>query len=303
MDDATKKMLVSIAAPIIRKGLISAGSALTAHGLMSSNYTEAFVSLGLALAGAAWSFWNDYGRAIVLSQLEVLKAKSLAQATKLQQHNIAGPDAQAVAAASAKSPDMATLSIEEVKKTAATLPAAVAGATALLALFFVALTVAGPALAQGRPDDLPRAPAARPGFKPIGPIGRTVEKATESDDDPSAEDLLTKLDAAALSDAQYALKIAKAADSKLIIACLEAAVARIEARQAALKDTDVPPDPALITKAVRIMIAYEAFQPESPLMIACAPLNNKVKMSTRQIIGQIFTGGAGLAKVFAGGFF
>ncbi len=55
MDDATKKMLVSIAAPIIRKGLISAGSALTAHGLMSSNYTEAFVSLGLALAGAACS--------------------------------------------------------------------------------------------------------------------------------------------------------------------------------------------------------------------------------------------------------
>lgn len=149
MDDATKKMLVNIVAPILRKGLLSAGSALTAHGLMSSNYTEAFVALGMALAGGAWSFWNDYGRAIVLAQLEVLKAKSLAQAAKLQAHDIAPPDAQAVAAASAKSPDMATLSVEDVKKACATLPAAVAGTTALLALFFVAL-LAAPAFAQAK---------------------------------------------------------------------------------------------------------------------------------------------------------
>lgn len=150
MDDATKKMLVTVVGPILRKGLISLGSALATHGILASNQTETFVSVGMALVGIGWSFWNDYGRAIVLSQLEVLKAKSLAQAAKLQAHDIAPPDAQAVAAASAKSPDMATLSVEEVKKASATLPAAVAGTTAVLALLFIALTLANPALAQGR---------------------------------------------------------------------------------------------------------------------------------------------------------
>lgn len=148
MDDATKKMLVTIVAPIVRKGLITAGSALATHGILASNQTETFVSVGMAVAGLGWSFWNDYGRAIVLSQLEVLKAKSLAQAAKLQAHDIAPPDAAAVAAASAKSPDMATLTVEEVRKAAATLPPAVAGAVAMLALFFLTMALATPAVAQ-----------------------------------------------------------------------------------------------------------------------------------------------------------
>lgn len=187
MDDATKKMMVTIAAPILRKGLITFGSALTTHGILASNQIETFVSLGMAVAGLLWSFWNDYGRAIVLSQLEVLKAKSLAQAAKLQAHDIAPPDAAAVAAASAKSPDMATLSIEEVKKAAATLPAAVAGTTAVIALLFIAMAVTSPALAQARRPVLT-------GNVPADIANAKAQKQADSDEPFACDvDLFTKL--------------------------------------------------------------------------------------------------------------
>lgn len=170
MDEATKKLVMGIASGFLRKAAIGISGALTTHGIaVSGSFTETFVAAGIGLGVWAYSSYGDYVRVIVHSQLEVLKAKSLAQAAKLQAHNIAPPDAAAVAAASAKSPDMATLSVEQVKAASATLPAAVAGAVAALALFFLALTLATPALAQ-RADDLPRAapsPRSAPGFKPV----------------------------------------------------------------------------------------------------------------------------------------
>ena len=102
MDDTTKTMMLTLASGIIKKGLITLGTAAATHGIISSNQTETFVAVGLALAGAGWSFWNDYGKAIVLSQLEVLKARSLASAKKIQE---AGLKSVTVAEIAAQSPD------------------------------------------------------------------------------------------------------------------------------------------------------------------------------------------------------
>lgn len=91
MDDSTQKVMLGITVSILRKVLTVGGASLATHGLINSNQTEMFVSGGLAVAGLAWSFWKDYGQAIVLSHLDVLKAKSLAQAAALQVHNIPPP--------------------------------------------------------------------------------------------------------------------------------------------------------------------------------------------------------------------
>ena len=98
MDDSTKTMMLTLASGVIKKGLITLGATAATHGIISANQTETFVAVGMFAVGAAWSFWNDYGRAIVLSKLEVLKAQSLAQAAKLKTAGVAAPSATEIAA-------------------------------------------------------------------------------------------------------------------------------------------------------------------------------------------------------------
>lgn len=148
MDDSTKTMMLTIATGIIKKGLLVAGTGLASHGLINSNRTETFVSIGMVVIGAGWSFWNDYGRAIVLSQLEVLKAKSLAQAAKLKDNGIKPVTVSEIAA------QHDTLSTADVTKTIATLPADVhatvakAAAAALALLILGSLAFPQPSIAQ-----------------------------------------------------------------------------------------------------------------------------------------------------------
>ena len=98
MDDSTKTMMLTLASGVIKKGLITLGATAVTHGIIASNQTETFVAAGMFLVGAGWSFWNDYGKAIVLSKLEVLKAQSLAQAAKLRNAGIAAPTVTEIAA-------------------------------------------------------------------------------------------------------------------------------------------------------------------------------------------------------------
>lgn len=119
MDDKTKTMVLTLATGVIKKGLLVVGTSLAGHGIINSSQTETVVSVGMVLVGLAWSFWNDYGKAIVLSQLEVLKAKSLAQAAKLSQAGIAPVTTSQIADQSK------TLTPDEVAKTVATLPPAI----------------------------------------------------------------------------------------------------------------------------------------------------------------------------------
>lgn len=119
MDDKTQTILLTVAAGIAKKGLVTLGSIAATHGVINSNQTETFVSAGMVLVGLGWSLWNDYGRAIVMSQLEVLKAKSLAQAASLK---AAGQPPVTSSQIAAQSP---TLTPDQVVKTIATLPAAI----------------------------------------------------------------------------------------------------------------------------------------------------------------------------------
>ena len=119
MDDKTKTMMLTLAASVAKNGLMALGSAAAAHGIINGSQTETFVAIGMATLGGAGSFWNSYGRAIVVSQLEVLKAKSLAQAAKLNQAGLPQVTVSQIAAQSL------TLQPAEVAKTIATLPAAI----------------------------------------------------------------------------------------------------------------------------------------------------------------------------------
>lgn len=119
MDDATKTMALTLITGVVKKAAIVAGTTLATHGWISGNNTETFVSLAVAGVPLAISLWQDYGKAIVLSQLAVLKAKSLAQAAKLQD---AGLPPVTTAQIAVQSP---TLTPDQVTKTIATLPPAI----------------------------------------------------------------------------------------------------------------------------------------------------------------------------------
>lgn len=148
MDDKTKTMMLTMATGVIKKGLLTLGASLTAHGVIAGNQVETFAAIGMVVVSAGWSFYQDYGKAILISQLEVLKAKSLAQAQKMTQAGVTPVTASQIAN---QSP---TLTPAEVTKTVATLPeviqanvkaAAVVAVLVLGALF----ALPGDAAAQG----------------------------------------------------------------------------------------------------------------------------------------------------------
>lgn len=117
MDDATKTMIQTLAVGAIKKALIAGGSIAAAHGLTTGVSTEAYSGIAIAVVSAGWSFWNDYGSVIFHSQMEVLKARSLASAAKIKS---AGLPSVTVAEIAAQSPK---LTADSVTKIAATLPA------------------------------------------------------------------------------------------------------------------------------------------------------------------------------------
>lgn len=182
MDDKTKTMMLTLAAGVIKKGLITLGATAATHGFIASNQTETFVAIGMTLVGLGWSFWNDYGKAIVLSKLEVLKAKSLAQAASMKNAGVPPVTINQIAAQSQ------TMGPAEVEKVVATLPAAIqnnvkAGLVAVLLIGGLVASL-GDAKAQGGikvrvPDALKFNQAAAvpaPAPKPAAATGDPLSK-------------------------------------------------------------------------------------------------------------------------------
>jgi hypothetical protein len=127
MDDATKNMIMSLAAGAVKKVLISGGALLAGHGIAVGFSTAEYAGASVAIVAAGYSFWNDYGRAIITSQVEVLKARSLAAAKKIQDARLPPVTVSEIAA---QSP---TLTEAQVTKVSATLPPAVAASVVPLA--------------------------------------------------------------------------------------------------------------------------------------------------------------------------
>lgn len=196
MDDSTKKAIASVGAGIMQKILMGQAAGLVAHGMLSANYTEVYVSVGMALVGAAWSLWEDFGQPILLSQLEVLKAKSLAQAAKMRDAGVPPITVNQIAAASP------TLTAAGVTKAIATLPQAVqdnvakVAAVILFAIFVIGAGSTQPASAQGRKTLIPTPSSAPAICDPLNliPGCRPSSSAPATDSDqPCDITILTKL--------------------------------------------------------------------------------------------------------------
>lgn len=283
MDDTTRKMLLTLGAGLLKKGGITLGTAWATHGWISGNDVELVGAGAVALGSAAYSFWNDYGKAIVLSQLDVLKAKSLAQADQARK---AGLPPVTVDAIADKSP---TLTSTDVAKVVAKL---------LIAAFVLTLFLAGdPAMAQAPKltgnivnDIRARAP---------------VSSAATSDRVSTAlSDIIGALDAKLLPDLQYALKLANASGSRVTAPCYQAWIDIITVRQKAVTDDQgnpLPmPDPALISNFEKVVELRNALQPDSDFMIKCSPVASMVKKDITGFIGLVISGGAGLATLVPG---
>ena len=149
MDDATKKILLTLGTGLLKKGGLAIGMVAATHGWIGGNQVELFGSSAVALGIAGYSFWNDYGKAIVLSQLEVLKAKSLAQAEALHNAGLPRVTVSDIAAQSR------TMTPTDVAKAVATLPVenqATVKVAALVAVLLAGLLVfSGDARAQDDP--------------------------------------------------------------------------------------------------------------------------------------------------------
>lgn len=291
MDDKTKTMMLTLASGIIKKGLLVAGTGLASHGVISSSQTEIFVSIGMVLVGASWSFWNDYGKAIVLSQLEVLKAKSLAQAAQARSAGLPPVSTDQIAA---QSP---TLTPAEVAKTVATLPASIQANVikVIVAAVLLAGLFAGDAHAQGIK------------LKPLtGNLGNDlgITRPTGQAGAGTLQNILGALDDKLLPDLQYAKKLADASNSRVTAPCYQAWIDIIVTRQKAVVGPDAQPldlpNPRLITDFEKAVELRNALQPDSPFMIACSPVASMVRKDITGFIGAILAGGAGLATLVPG---
>jgi hypothetical protein len=284
MDDKTKTVMLTLATGVIKKGLIVAGTGLASHGVISSSQTEMFVAAGMGLVGLGWSFWNDYGKAILISKLEVLKAKSLAQAAKLQQNSIPPVTTRDIAN---QSP---TLTPTEVAKTVATLPEEIQANVAkvvVAALLLGLLAFPGDASAQVKP---------RVNLDPLGLV-----QPRDTGGGGTLNNILGALDDKLLPDLIYAKKLADAAGSNVTAPCWQAWITIIQKRKEAVTNADGSPmdlpQPRLITDFEKAIELRNALQPDSEFMLRCSPVANMIKQDMIAFIGKILAGGAGLAAL------
>lgn len=112
----------AIATGAATHGLINGASAANIGGIIAGLIVTAVCSL--------YSWWDKTGRdtigAIISAQLEVLKAKSLAQANAMKAKGLPPVTVKQIADASAASTTIATMTPAEVTKAVATLPGDVA---------------------------------------------------------------------------------------------------------------------------------------------------------------------------------
>lgn len=280
----TQTMIATLGATVAKNLLMTAGTALAAHGILSSGSgIEIFVSVGMALAGAGWSFWNSYGRAILMSKLEVWKAKSEAQAAAMRKANVPPVTNAQIAD---KIPDPAVTADVVAKATAAVL--------ALMIVFAVS-----PALAQDS-GVLRGKSGASSGIKlPIDPLGLN-SRAGSASGNPLL-DIIGAFDAKLEPDLTVALAMATNTKNDLTAKCWSVWLDQIHARQNAMKDAQgnpiAMPDPHILTDFERIMEIRAALDPSGAFSQACLPIALRIQMDIQQMLGAVASGGIlGLAK-------
>jgi len=298
MDAKTQQMIVTVGGGIAKKVLMLQAAGLVSHGVMSANYTEIYVSLGMATIGAGWSFWNDYGKAIVLSQLEVFKAKSLAQAEKMRNAGIPAVTMQQIANQSSK------MNPTDVAQVVATMPAEVkANIAPIVAKLVVAavamsfLLASAPAMAQTKLPHLQI--TGNPVADTKANFGLTGNASAD------AQALWQKIVGSSLNDLNYAAAMAKNAgtlQATTRLQCINAIIAlNKQASGIDLKDDAgnplSKPDPHVFTEVETLAEIVDNLAPTGPLFVSCAGAAQLAKTNVLSFVNAVVTGAAGFAAM------
>lgn len=304
MDDTTKKIAQTLAIGAIKKGLMWAGGIMAGHGI-AMGFTPADYAVAAAgIVAAGWSFWTDFGKGIVLSQLDVWKAKSLAQAEKLRSAGIAPVTVSQIAA---QSP---TLTTADVTKAVAKMPPSVQANIAPLLLAAIALSfllAPAPASAQAKLRVVPAAAtddtAPDTGKCPLiwDPLKLCGTLTGKPADD--MQRVVKRIQGVGRDDMNYAILKAKAANTLAAGVRLQCLMAILAAKDAAegvtIKDASgnlIPrPDPAFVTLLEDTAELIDGLAPGGPLMTQCAGAAQMFKTNTLAAINGIVTGAASLA--------
>lgn len=290
---------------LLRTFAAAAGGWVVKHGWGSDSVGTQVAGAIMVLGALTWSvagkFWQEYGRDIVNAQLEVLKAKSLAQASKIREAGLPPVTASQVAE---QSP---TLTVAQVTKTIATLPPAIqagvaqANVSKIAVLGFLilgALALPHEAMAQVK------------GLKPLtGNLGNdlgitnTAVGAAPSLD-PQA--LIKKIMTLAAPDLTYAIALAANANttsSKVRLQCLTAIqTLNAQVQGTGLKDAagnvlSQPPEPDIFTNLEQIAEGIDSLSPTGPLFTSCAGAAGLAGMNVLAFINAVTAGTAAAAIV------
>jgi hypothetical protein len=280
----TKTFLAMLA----RTGLKLLAGFLVGHGYLQASASEAFIGAGMALAAAAWSFWNDYGAAIAQDSLDILRDKVQLAAARARRTPAAAPDA------------LAKLDLH-VAATAAAGAAPSLAPLVVLAIGLCALALAGAGPAGAQASRQPPHPAGNP-IVDIGNAIRGQQQQRETERPNALDELAAKIKKLSLDDFKYASALAHATGNNVTAPCWDVSVKLLTAQQQPLNGPDgqplKEPDPHLATDIELLSEIIRQLQPNSELSVACAPMASAAQKDAGTLIGSVLSGGAlGLFKI------
>jgi hypothetical protein len=312
MDAKTQMILTVVGTGAVKKLAIVVGSMLSAHGLMRGDDVETFAAAAVALIPILVSFWQDYGKAILISQLEVMKAKSLAQAQLLRLAGEPPVTIKQIAEQTSK------LTMNDTRTIAATLPAEIqrnidpspAKVAALLAIVLLG-ALAWPGAASAAQRLQPPAVTGHLGqdlntdAQNLGLVPKSLVVNPTGNVAKDLQTLWTNIVAASNVDLAYASKLAAGANTPASLVrkqCWDAIVAlNAQANGLNLKDASgnpIPkPDPHLFTDVETLAEVIDNLSPQGPLFVACAGAAQLAKTNVLTFINAAVTGAAGIAAM------
>jgi hypothetical protein len=313
-----QKSLEPFLAGQVRIYLAAGAAAAIGHGYLRPDSAGAVVEIGAGavslVAAAGWQVWVDYIQPILKDQLEIMKAKSHAQAAKMRE---AGIKPVTVTEIAAQSP---TMDVAAVTKAIGTLPPAVQaniagmtgsgvkGALAVLAILFLAWP--GDASAQTRRIQPPAVTGdlkkdLNTDAQNLGIVPKSLQVTPTGNVAADLQTLWTKIVASSNVDLAYASKLAAGANTAASLVrkqCWDAIVALNEqANGLNLKNPDgtpmARPDPHLFTDVETLAEVVDNLSPQGPLFVSCAGAAQLAKTNVLTFINAAVTGAAGLAAM------
>ena len=303
----------------IRHGLSAVAALIGGWGALkdpgsSAQFVDIGTGIALYLITAAWAWWTNTGQKFAKAYVDVLVAKTFAQAEKLRMANLPQVTVKEIA-------QQSNLTLSETAKIIPTLPPEVqaniapaspaAKIVALLAILIASMFLAelDPASAQVRPKATAAPPTAAdtpaPDQKcliPWDPLKLCGVLTGNPADD--FKRVVKRIQLVGKTDLQYAALKATNANtpaSKVRLQCLNGVLDMKAKFEDDLKDTTgtvVPrPDPDAITVIEETAELVDALAPQGALFTSCAGAAQLFKTSTLAAINGLVTGAVGLVAM------